>query len=134
MDGVCSLGMSASISPRTVLVVEDEDLVRELSAMELRDAGYQVLEAPTAREALGILNSGAVVALVFTDVNMPGELDGLQLADIVRDRWPDVRLIVTSGGGAVGPHDVLPPGRFIAKPYPLELMITAVRDLAGAPT
>jgi CheY-like chemotaxis protein len=71
---------------------------------------------------------------VFTDVNMPGNLDGLQLAAQVRERWPQVRLIVTSGGGQVGPEQVRPPGRFIPKPYPLAAIITAVRELAGDPS
>jgi CheY-like chemotaxis protein len=117
--------------PKTVLVVEDEPLLRELSVLELKEAGYDVIEAPTAIEALAILTSGTAIAVIFTDVNMPGGLDGLQLSAMVRERWPQVRLIVTSGGGAVGAADVRPPGRFIPKPYRLEEMVAAVRDLAG---
>lgn len=117
-------------SAKTILVVEDEPLLRELSVMELTEAGYEVLEAPTAAEALHILTSGVAVALVFTDVNMPGDLDGLQLSEMVREQWPQVRLIVTSGGGQVTPTDVRPPGRFIPKPYRLDEIIAAVRDLA----
>jgi CheY-like chemotaxis protein len=117
--------------PKTVLVVEDEPLLRELSVLELKEAGYDVIEAPTAVEALAILTSGTAIAVIFTDVNMPGGLDGLQLSDMVRERWPQVRLIVTSGGGVVGAADVRPPGRFIPKPYRLEEMVAAVRDLAG---
>ena len=118
---------------KTILVVEDEDLVREVSVMQLQDAGYEVLEAPTATEALAILSSTAGVGLVFTDVNMPGELDGLQLAGLVRRRWPEVRVIVTSGGGQVGAAHVEPPTRFIAKPFSLQALVETVRDLAGDP-
>ena len=91
------------------------------------------MEAPTAVEALAVLTSGVAIAVVFTDVNMPGGLDGLQLSEMVRERWPEVRLIVTSGGGQVSPGDVRPPGSFIPKPYRLDQMIAAVRELAGEP-
>src|SRR5580692_10441147 len=90
----------------TVLVVEDEGLVRQMSADELADAGYQVLEAANSREAIAILETGAGVAVLFTDVNMPGDLDGLDLARLVHERWPNVRLLVTSDGQRAGPEDV----------------------------
>lgn len=125
--------MSDTAFAKTILVVEDEPLLREMSVSQLEEAGYDVLEAPSAVEALAVLNSGVAVALLFTDVNMPGNLDGLQLATLVRERWPQVRLIVTSGGGQVHPGQVRPPGRFIAKPYSLDAMIDAVRELAGDP-
>jgi DNA-binding NtrC family response regulator len=118
---------------KTVLVVEDEPLLRELSVLELQEAGYDVIEAPTAVDALAVLVSGVAIAVVFTDVNMPGDLNGLELAEQVRERWPQVRLIVTSGGGQVGHSDVRPPGRFIPKPYQLDQMIAAVRELADDP-
>jgi CheY-like chemotaxis protein len=125
--------MTAAASAKTILIVEDEPLVREVSVSELQEPGYDVLEAPTALEALAILNSGLAIALVFIDVNMPGNLDGLQLAAQVRERWPQVRLIVTSGGCQVGPEQVRPPGRFIPKPYLLAAVIDAVRELPGEP-
>ena len=125
--------MTEHQTPKTVLVVEDEPLIRALSVYELEDAGYVVLEAPTAVEALEILQSGTAIAVVFTDVNMPGDLDGLELANLVRERWPKVRLIVTSGGGQVGAGDVRPPARFFPKPYRLDQMIAAVREMVGAP-
>src|ERR1700679_2781746 len=89
-----------------ILVVEDEGLVRQMSADELTDAGYEVREAADAREAILILEADAHVAVMFTGVNMPGALDGLALARLVYDRWPHVRLLVTSGGAKVGPGDV----------------------------
>ena len=122
--------MSAPTSRKTILVVEDEPLLRELSVGELQEAGYDVIEAPTAVDALAVLTSGVAIAVIFTDVNMPGDLNGLELSEMVRERWPQVRLIVTSGGGQVGSSDVRPPGRFIPKPYRLDQMIAAVRELA----
>jgi two-component system, response regulator PdtaR len=116
----------------TILVVEDEGAIREASACELEDAGYAVLEAAGAREALAVLESGAAVAVLFTDVNMPGELDGLDLARLVHDRWPRVQLLVTSGGAKVGPADLPDDGRFISKPYSLRRMCSLVGELATA--
>src|SRR5580704_2816251 len=97
------MSMKSAEHTSTVLVVEDEGLVRRLSADELEDAGYRVLEAASAEEAISILEDGAGVAVLFTDVNMPGGLDGLALAQLVHDRWPRVRLLVTSGGLKVDP-------------------------------
>jgi len=70
------------------------------------------------------------VAVLFTDVNMPGELDGLDLARLVHKRWPAVRLIVTSGGSRVAPRDVPEDGRFLAKPYLLSRVTALVEELA----
>jgi two-component system, response regulator PdtaR len=122
---------SVSGSP-IVLVVEDEGLVRQMSADELADAGYQVLEAANSREAISILETGVGVSVLFTDVNMPGELDGLELAHLVHDRWPRVRVLVTSGGARTGPQDVPDDGRFISKPYSLRRMCSLVDELVGA--
>jgi len=125
--------MASLLKSVAVLVVEDENLVRMLSVWELEDAGYEVLQAESAAEALTILESGAHVALLFTDVNMPGKLDGLDLARLVHARWPDVRLMITSGGGKVGPEDVPDDGRFIPKPYSLGKMTALVREMTGRP-
>jgi CheY-like chemotaxis protein len=113
----------------TILVVEDEGLVRQMSVDELADAGYQVLEAANSREAIDILEAGVGVAVLFTDVNMPGDLDGLGLARLVHERWPNVRLLVTSGGQRAGPEDVPDDGLFIAKPYSLQRMCSLVDQL-----
>jgi CheY-like chemotaxis protein len=115
---------------QTVLVVEDEGLVRDASVQQLTDAGYRVLEAESAKAALSILEAGEAVAVLFTDVNMPGELDGLDLARVVHERWPAVRLIVTSGGGRCSPRDVPEEGRFLPKPYRLSHLTTLVEELA----
>eukprot|EP01035_Chromulina_nebulosa_P042709 gene42709-57821_t len=80
----------------TVLVVEDEILVRMDIAMSLEAEGFVVLEAANADEAIDILNSRSDIRLMFTDIDMPGSMDGLKLAMAVRDRWPPVKIIVTS--------------------------------------
>jgi two-component system, response regulator PdtaR len=115
-----------------VLVAEDEALVRELSVNELEDAGYTVIEAANACQALAILETGVPVAVLFTDVNMPGELDGIDLARLVHRRWPEVRLIITSGKADIPEAELPDLGRFIRKPYRLSEMSQMVGRLAGS--
>ena len=100
-----------------VLVVEDTAIIR-LSAVDLvLEAGYEALEASDADEAIRILESRSDIDLVFTDVQMPGTMDGVKLSHYIRDRWPPVKLIVASGA-AIVEESALPGGsRFFAKPY-----------------
>jgi DNA-binding NtrC family response regulator len=114
-----------------VLVAEDEAMVRELSVSELQDAGYTVIEAADARQALAILENGVPVDVLFTDVNMPGEIDGIVLARMVHSRWPRVGLIVTSGKTDVPETELPDDGRFIRKPYRLSEMSRMVGQIAG---
>ena len=100
-----------------VLVVEDEALIRMHSADMIRDLGFEVIEATDADEAVSLLESIADIRVVFTDIQMPGSMDGLVLAAVVRDRWPPVALLITSGRVSP-PTDDMPVGaRFIPKPY-----------------
>ena len=109
--------MDTSNHTPVVLIVDDEPVLREMSALALQVAGYPVLEAETADAALDILRSGQIVDLVFTDVQMPGQVNGLELARIVYAQWPLVKLIVTSGSILVGAADMPEGGRFLPKPY-----------------
>src|ERR1700726_3265621 len=86
----CVLPSVPSISrlPALVLVVEDEALVRAMGAVIFADAGFRVIEAVNGEEALELLNADAEVGLLFTDIGLPGTIDGLALARHVRDRWP----------------------------------------------
>src|SRR4029078_9163670 len=101
----------------TVLVVEDEPLISMDIADRLRETGFSVFEAESADAAIRILETRSDIHLVFTDIDMPGSMDGLKLATYVRDRWPPIKLIVTSGH--VAPADGILPkgGRFFPKPY-----------------
>lgn len=113
-----------------VLVVEDEPGVRMLAIDSLEEAGITVVEAGNADEALEILKARSDVGVLFTDVNMPGSLDGLQLAELVHSRWPDIKLVVTSGRALE--RAVPDAGAFLGKPYALSHM-TAVIETAGQP-
>jgi CheY-like chemotaxis protein len=114
--------------PAIVLVVEDEPLVR-LFVEEIlsEDGGYRVITAADADEALMILKGRPEVRLVFTDINMPGSMNGLELAHTVQARWPGVEVLVTSGAGLSG---ALPSGsRFLQKPSMPRVLLAAVRDM-----
>lgn len=105
----------SSTEPRRVLLVEDDLMVRLITAEGLRDAGLEVAEARNADEALSYLAGGGKVDLLLTDVEMPGPLDGVQLAQRLRARQPDLPMIIVSGRAA--PPGAAALGRFIPKPY-----------------
>ncbi|GJE72711.1 response regulator [Methylorubrum podarium] len=105
-----------SPAPR-ILVVEDECFVRMVAVDMLEDAGLPVAEAPDADTALQLLEGRAqAFDALFTDIDMPGSMDGLTLAARVRARWPHIRLVVTSGRLRPNP-DALPDAGFLPKPY-----------------
>ena len=100
-----------------ILVVEDSILIR-MSAIELVvDAGYEALEAKDADAAIRILESRDDIDLVFTDVQMPGTMDGIKLSHYIRDRWPPVKLIVASGKEIVEESSLPMGSKFFSKPY-----------------
>jgi CheY-like chemotaxis protein len=103
----------------TVLVVEDEIMVRMPIAEHLRDCGYNVLEAGDAGEAIAAVDSEGPVSLVFSDIRMPGKMDGVGLAEWFRSHYPEVPVLLTSGynGGRNISVSSLPGVRFIEKPY-----------------
>jgi CheY-like chemotaxis protein len=112
-----------------VLIVEDEFLVRMDTRAALETAGFDVIEAGDADEAIAILSARNDIRLIFTDVQMPGSMDGLKLAHFVRDPWPPVKVVATSGHARITDGD-LPEGvRFVPKPYsPAEITAT-LREL-----
>ena len=118
------------MSNEIVLVVEDEFIIR-LNAMQIvQDAGYTVLEASNADEAIDILEQRDDIAIVFTDINMPGSMDGAEMAWIIHRRWPPIALIVTSGKMLLTSAE-LPSGRFLSKPY-AQHQLTDALHAAGA--
>lgn len=112
-----------------VLVVEDSTIIR-MGAMDLvLAAGYEALEAHDADEAIRILESRDDIDLVFTDVHMPGTMDGIKLSHYIRDRWPPVKLIVASGA-AILEESSLPVGsKFFSKPYDDHTITDVMADL-----
>ncbi len=110
--------MAESNKPKhLILVVEDEALIRMHSAEMIRDLGFEVIEAVDADEAVYLLESITGIKVVFTDIQMPGSMDGLLLAAVVRDRWPPIALLITSGKVRPPTNDMPAGAGFISKPY-----------------
>ena len=116
----------------TVLVVEDETLIRMGIVGELEDAGFTVLACSNADAAILLLAANPDISLLFTDIDMPGSMDGLKLAMAVRRRWPPVQIIVTSGKVTLSKADLPDGGRFIAKPYNVSAVAAAFREMSSA--
>jgi len=114
-----------------VLVVEDEPIIRCITVSLVEDAGYEVVEAVDADQAVAILENRTDIQIVFTDVDMPGSMDGLKLAACVRGRWPPIEIIVTSGHHRQG--DVtLPQGSvFLPKPYEGPQLVETLQRVAA---
>lgn len=115
-----------------VLVVDDEVLLRLVATQALQDAGCATFEAGEAEEALLVLEQHPEISVLFTDINMPGERDGLALVQVVREKRPDLRVIITSGREQPRPAALPADGRFIPKPYSLELVVDLVKS-SGQP-
>jgi two-component system, response regulator PdtaR len=115
-----------------VLVVEDETLVRVTALAIVEEGGFEAVGAGSADEAIRELETRGDIRAVFTDVQMPGRMDGLKLAWVIRNRWPPVALLVTSGKTRVSQSDLPSGARFIPKPYlPLQIKRTLRELLPG---
>lgn len=112
-----------------VLVVEDEALLLFTIADDLRDAGYHVLEATNADDAIRLLEADEEIRLVFTDIDMPGSMDGLRLAAVVRNRWPPVNIIITSGKQRPDNGSLPERGLFMSKPYGSASVIKTIESM-----
>ena len=121
-----------AVAPIRVLVVEDETFVRMDVSEMLGAAGFDVLEAANADEAVQMLERHSDIRLVFTDIDMPGSMNGLKLAAAVRDRWPPVKIIATSGHFRIQEGDLPTGALFFPKPYLPAQIIDAIRELTTA--
>ncbi|WP_262266516.1 response regulator [Microvirga yunnanensis] len=128
------MGQAATKDPPVVLLVEDELLVRMTAADELEEAGFQVLEAANADVALAVLEARSdEVQVLFTDVDMPGSMDGLALAEQVYRRWPHVLLLISSGYARPDPDEIPDHGRFMPKPYGAATLVRHIHDMMHRP-
>ena len=120
--------MSNPSDPISVLVVEDNELVRFVATDVLEERGFKVLGAGRADEAIGLLEGNPDIGILFTDINMPGSMDGLKLAHYARDRWPSLEMIVTS---ARSQASRLLPERavFLSKPYRMDQITQMLRKM-----
>ena len=115
-----------------VLVVEDEALVRMDIVGYLEDEGFVVYEAGNADQAIDQLNQHSDIRILFTDIDMPGSMDGLKLSAVVRERWPPVRIVVTSGHRIVDVTDLPDGGVFHSKPYQRAAIVQSFRQLTSS--
>jgi CheY-like chemotaxis protein len=120
---------NAVAEPSVVLVVEDDLLLRIDAADIVRNAGFDVFEAGSADEAIAIVEANPNIHVVFTDIQMPGSMDGLKLARFVKDRWPPIKIVATSGLVIVSGKDLPAGGRFLPKPYTPAEVVQTLRDL-----
>ena len=108
-------------------------LVRVTALAMIEESGFEAIAAGNADEALCALETRGDIRAVFTDVQMPGQMDGIKLAEMIRDRWPSVALLVTSGKGQVLKSELPNGGRFLAKPYLPFQIETVLRELLEKP-
>jgi CheY-like chemotaxis protein len=119
------------VVPTVVLVVEDEMLLRMRAVDMVEDAGFTPLEAIDADEAVAILESRSDIALLFTDIQMPGSMDGLKLAHAVHERWPPIKIILVSGQLKLANIDIPADSRFFGKPLEASELIAEMRNMIG---
>jgi two-component sensor histidine kinase/CheY-like chemotaxis protein len=115
-----------------VLIVEDEMMLRMRAVDIVEDAGFCPVEAVNADEALSILESRSDITLLFTDIQMPGSMDGLKLAHAVHDRWPSIKIILVSGQVSPSAAEKPADSRFFGKPLSVDKMISELQAMVGA--
>jgi len=124
------MALGPSCAPAAVLIVEDEMMLRMRAVDMVVDAGYTPIEALDADE-VAILESRSDIALMCTDIQMPGSMDGLGLAHAVHARWPSIKIIVVSGQLSPPSIDLPPCSRFFGKPLEAGQMIAQMRNMIG---
>jgi CheY-like chemotaxis protein len=125
------MGQSKPIAARSILIVEDEALIRFNLIDFFEDAGYRVFEAESADEAIAILDRDSTIRIVLTDIQMPGSMDGLRLAHYIRDRFPPTVLAVTSGMLSPTKADLPADSFFVAKPFDTRRLLGQIEALTG---
>lgn len=124
--------MTVPAPPRpVVLVVEDEPVLRMAAADMVEEAGFEVIEAADATQAVRLLETRPDIRIVFTDIDMPRGLDGMRLAAVIRDRWPPIEIILTSGHRAPSRADLPAGAVFFPKPYREEQVVAEMRRMAA---
>lgn len=124
--------MSTGLESPAVLVAEDEVLIRMAVVDSFAEAGFTVYEAANADQAILMLEAHPEIRALFTDVDMPGSMDGLKLAAVVRLRWPPIKILVTSGHVKVRADEMPADGKFFSKPYDAARVVRTLRDLVAA--
>lgn len=122
------MGQSTPIGTKSILIVEDEALVRYDLVDFFEDAGWRVFDAANADDAISILDQRSDVRVVLTDVQMPGSMDGLKLAHYVRERFPPTILFVISGNEPIGSSDLPERACFLPKPFDAHWLLNRIEE------
>jgi two-component sensor histidine kinase/CheY-like chemotaxis protein len=125
------MSSSSTGSSPNVLVVEDELVLRMRAVDIVEDAGFNAVEANNADQALAILESRSDISLLFSDIQMPGSMDGLKLAHAVHERWPSIKIILVSGQVKLSDTERPPDSRFFGKPLEVKQMIAELQEMVG---
>jgi CheY-like chemotaxis protein len=131
--GTFALAYSQTKHQTVVLIVEDDFSIRMGAIDMIRSDGFEVVEAKDADAAIEILERRLDITVLFTDIHMPGSMDGLKLAAAVRDRWPPLRIVATSGQAKLNDDDLPFGSRFLPKPYSAREIVSTLRELTGVP-
>jgi two-component sensor histidine kinase/ActR/RegA family two-component response regulator len=126
------MSSDSTSSATNVLVVEDEMVLRMRAVDIVEDAGFTAIEAVNAEQALSILESRSDISLLFSDIQMPGSMDGLKLAHAVHNRWPSIKIILVSGQVQLSDADTPHDSRFFGKPLEAKQMIAELQQMVGA--
>ncbi len=119
-------------SANFVLIVEDEPFIRQMAAEVLVDAGFAVREAANADEAVNILETHNDIAIVFADINIPGSIDGMALAETIRKRWPQIEILLTSGQTSVRARALPARALYLPKPYQVSKLLNILEGFLGS--
>ena len=130
--GCLSMMVAAEHTRPLVLVVEDDDLLRLTSSLELSENGFRTVEARTADEAIAILRRCTRIDALFTDISMPGSMNGLDLAELVRRQRPDTYVLITSGDSLPNEAPIPEHSDFVRKPYALSRIAQMIREQVSA--
>ena len=123
------MALDRSAAPATILIVEDEMMIRMNTVEMVEEAGYAPLEAIDADGAVAMLESRSDIALMVTDIQMPGSMDGVELAQAVHMRWPLIKIIIVSALNQ--PIDLPADSLFFGKPLEAQDMICQMRNMIG---
>jgi two-component system, response regulator PdtaR len=122
--------MGIAVGKRPVVLVVEDDFLLRMDAVDIaKKAGFEAMEAANADDAIAILESHPNIHVVFTDVQMPGTMDGFKLAKFIKDRWPPIKIVATSGRVRVNEEDLPAGSIFIPKPCSASQIVATLRRL-----
>jgi CheY-like chemotaxis protein len=114
-----------------ILIVESDPDLRMVAVQFVKEEAFETLEADDADQALAMLESWSEIAVLFTNIDMPGSMNGLKLARVVSNRWPAIEILIASGHVRLPLTDLPPNSRFLGKPYRAEAMMAELHSLVG---